>query len=130
MILFIILNTSLPQNLWAYFKQISFEKLIWRDFSSLVLNMNKMLHYSTSWTHIKLYHVELLLARYYQFYLCRGQFHQSPAYMTEDWQLQTSLHNWTNVMKKCINIYCQETTVEEVKLLKDSNGPKCTKTWQ
>ena len=43
MFLFIILNTSLPQYFWPYYNQISFEKLIWRHFSSLVLNRNKML---------------------------------------------------------------------------------------
>lgn len=43
-------------------------------FSSLVLSMNKTffqkLHYSTTWTHIRLYCVELLLVKYYLFYLC------------------------------------------------------------
>ena len=36
---------------------------------SLVLNI--------TWTHIRQYCVELMLAKYYLFYLCREQFHQS-----------------------------------------------------
>ena len=35
---------------------------------------------------------------------------ESPAYITECWLLQISLHNWTNVMKKCVNIHCEEKT--------------------
>ena len=46
MFLFIILNTSLPQKLWLKYNQISFEKLIWRCFSSFVLCIHM---FSKSW---------------------------------------------------------------------------------
>ena len=43
----------------------------------------------------------LQLARYYLFYLCREQISSEfPACVTEGWLLQTSLHNWTNVVRK------------------------------
>ena len=35
-----------------------------------VLSMNKTLHDSITWTHMRLYY-ELLLARYYLIYLCK-----------------------------------------------------------
>ena len=65
-----------------------------------------------------------------------------PADMTEDWLLQTSLHNWTSVMwKMCVNIYfeektlwswhiwqncCQKTTAEETKLCQKALAHKDT----
>ena len=36
----------------------------------------------------------------------------SPACMTEGWLLPTLLHNWTNVVKKCVNIHCEERLCE------------------
>ena len=50
--------------------QLSFEKLIWRGFSSLVNSIKNVFqksHYATTWTDVRLYYVELLLARYYLF---------------------------------------------------------------
>ena len=40
-----------------------------------------------------------MLAWYYLFYICRGQFHSSATCVTEGWLFQTSLQKWTNVMK-------------------------------
>ena len=37
---------------------MSFEKLIWRHFPSLVLSMNEMFSNTTTWTHIRLYCVD------------------------------------------------------------------------
>ena len=31
--------------------------------------------------------------------------------MTEGWLLHISLHNWTNVKKKCVNLHCEEKTL-------------------
>ena len=71
-----------------------------------------ILHKTTTWSHIRLYCIGLLLARYYLFYLWRGQFHQSTACVREGWLLHaSSLHNWTNVVKACVNIHCEEATL-------------------
>ena len=42
------------------------------------------------------------------YYKSRGQFHLSLTSVTEGWLLQTSLHNSTNFMKKCVNIHWEE----------------------
>ena len=58
------------------------------------------------------YCIELLFARYYLFYLCRGQFHQSHQLA---WQnVDCSKHHCTTetmFWKKCVNIHCEEKTV-------------------
>ena len=43
------------------------------------------------------------------------QFYQSPSYVTECLLLQILLHNWTNVLKKCVNINCVNWTVKLAK---------------
>ena len=56
-----------------------------------------------------LYCVELLLARCFLFYVCRGQFHQSHQLA---WQKANCLkHHWTNVVKKYVSIHCEKTTL-------------------
>ena len=104
-------------------------------------NSFQKLHYTANWTHIRLYCDELLLVRYYLFYLCRKQFNQLQACVTEGWLLHTSLYNLINVMKKCFNIHsqktlwswpiwqscCQETTVKSKTMLEGSSGPRHAK---
>ena len=57
--------------------------------------------------------------------------------MTEGWLLQTSLCNWTNVVKKCVNNHCKEKTVKQAimaellprnhkTMSKGSCKPRCT----
>ena len=59
------------------------------------------------WTHIRLYCVELLIAKYYLFYLCRGQ-----CYLM--WQKADCSKNHCTtepMLQKNIYIYCEEKTL-------------------
>ena len=95
---------------------------------------------------MRLYCVELLLARYFLFYVCRGQFHQSYqlAWQKDDY---TKYHCTIESMmwKNCVNIQCEEKTLwswpiwqnccqennwGSKTMSKGSRGPKCTKTGQ
>ena len=56
---------------------------------------------------------------------------ESPVCVTENWLLQTSLYNWTYVMKKCVNIHYEESEVSlcgrivvKKSLLREQNNVK------
>ena len=69
---------------------------------------------------------------------------ESPVCVVDGWLLQTSLHNWINVAKRCVNILCEEktqcswpiwqyccqgTTVEESKQCQSFQWAKAHKDW-
>ena len=80
----------------------SFEKLNYRRFfcfnTKYEQSFFQNIHYTTAWTHFRLYHVNLLLARYDLFYLCRGKLS-----VTSSCDKKLTAPNITAQLNKCLD---------------------------